>query len=104
VQAVDGGVKASEDDFDLMFEAPESGYESKFAVAFQKGAAKWTSQFIGSLYFTAHNGRCYGKLCVNVVGYRVQNGTVPVVLGSFLNPAGSRNLEIKDGFVSEAHP
>jgi hypothetical protein len=34
----------------------------------------------------------------------VKDGTVPLIINSYLNPAGSRSLEIDPGTDTEAHP
>lgn len=104
IQAIDGGFISSSDDFEKMFQAPDSGYEAKLDINFQKGTRQWTSRFNGIYYFTSRNGSCYGKVGIEVLSDVVKNGTVPMILNSYVNPAGSRNLEIDPKLVTEASP
>jgi len=87
-----------------MFEAPESGYEPEFDLSFQKGTQQWTSRLIDGFYFTSRSGQSYGKMAISIITDRIRNGSVPVTLNGYLNPAGSRNLEIDPKLVTEAHP
>jgi hypothetical protein len=64
----------------------------------------WTSRFINSFCFTSRNAGCYGKLAIEVISDVVKNGTVPVIINSYVNPSGSRNLEIDPAMVTAAHP
>ena len=104
IQAVDGGLISSSDDFEQMFLAPDFGYEPKLDINYQKDTRSWTSRFIGSFYFTSRNGNCYGKFGVEVLTDATKNDTVPVILNSYVNPTASRNLEIDPAKVTEAHP
>ena len=104
VQAVNGGFVLPTDDFDQMFQAPDSGYNARLDINFQKGTRQWTPRFIGSYYFTSRNQSSYGKLGIEFLSDVVKDGTIPVILNSYVNPSGSRNLEIDPSKMTEAHP
>lgn len=104
IQAVDGGLISCSDDFEQMFQAPDSGYESKFDINYQKGIQSWTSRFIDNFYFASRNMSFYGKLGIEVISDGVKNGTVPVILNSYINVTGSKNLEIDPQLITNAHP
>lgn len=94
IEAVNGGLISSGDDFEQMFQAPESGYDSQFVAKYQKDVRPWSTTFNGIFYFTSRSGNCYGKLGIEVLSDVVKNGTIPVILNSYANPVSSRNLEI----------
>jgi len=106
VRAIDGGVMEQGGvGLDRMFEAPHSGYAPELIRAFQKGTPDWSSSFTGGFYFTSRNARCYGKFITEIVTFRVRNGTVPTRLRGYLNPSGSRNLEVDPNkVVAPARP
>jgi len=104
IRAVDGGLFLSDKDFEQMFQAPDTGYQPQFVAAYQKGAQSWTTTLNDVFYLTSRSGRCYGKLGIEVLSDVVKNGTIPVILNSYLNPGGSRNLEINPQLVTEARP
>jgi len=104
IKAINGGLISSSDDFEQMFQAPEAGYDSEFVVDYQKGVKPWSTTFSGVFYFTSRNGNCYGKLGIEILSDVIKNGDVPVILNSYVNPAGSQNLEIDPGKVTEAQP
>ena len=104
IQAEDGGLISSSDDFEQMFQAPKLGYDPKFVVNYQKDVRPWSTTFNGIFHFTSRSGSCYGKFAIEVLSDVVKDGTVPVILNSYINPAGSRNLEIDPAKVTEAHP
>jgi hypothetical protein len=104
IQPVNGGLISSSEDFEQMFQAPESGYETEFNMEYQKDVMPWTTTFNGGYYFTSRNQGCYGKLGIEVLSDVVRDGTVPVIFNGYLNPASSRNLEIDPTKVTEAKP
>lgn len=79
---------------DKMFQAPDSGYESEFNLSFQKGTQQWTPRFVEGFYFTIQNGKEYGKMAVSIITDRIINGGASISINGYLNPTGSRNLEI----------
>jgi hypothetical protein len=96
IQVVNGGIIQDSDSlgFEKMFQAPDSGYLSEFDLSFQKGTQQWTSRFIGEFYFTTQNNQNYGKISISVITDRVKDGAIPFALNGYLNPSGSRNLEL----------
>jgi hypothetical protein len=94
IEAINGGLISSGDSFDQMFQAPETNYSPEFNITYQKKGATWSTTFIGSFYFTSRNSGCYGKLGIEFLSDVVKNGTIPVILNSYINPNSSRNLEI----------
>jgi hypothetical protein len=104
IQSVNGGLISSSEDFAQMFQAPESSYEPEFSMDYQRDVKPWTTTFNGVFYFTSRNQGCYGKIGLEVLSDVVKDGTIPVILNCYLNPAGSRNLEIDPAKVTEAHP
>jgi hypothetical protein len=99
-----GETTLSDKDFEQKFQAPDTGYQHQFVAAYQKGAQSWTTTFNDVFYLTSRSGRCYGKLGIEVLSDVVKNGTIPVILNSYLNPDGSRNLDINPQLVTEARP
>jgi hypothetical protein len=104
IQSINGGLISSSEEFEQMLQAPDTGYNSKFDIAYQKDVIPWSTTFNGGFYFSSRNGGCYGKLGIEILSDVVKNGTVPVILNSYVNPSGSRNLEIDPKLVTEAHP
>jgi hypothetical protein len=104
VQPVNGGLITSGTEFEKMYDAPESGYEPQFVVSFQKNAQPWSNGFNGGFYLRSRGGSGYGKLGLGINTDIVKNGAVLVMLNAYVNPAGSRNLELDPALVSEARP
>jgi hypothetical protein len=105
IQALDGGViPCSGVGFEEMFLAPDSGYVSSFTVDYQRSSQPWSSRFNGGFYFRSRNGATYGKLGIAVTTDVVKHGAVPVTIAGYLNPAGSRNLEVNPTLVKEVKP
>jgi protocatechuate 3,4-dioxygenase beta subunit len=96
IQMADGGIIQDSSGLGLekMFQAPDSGYAPEYNVSFQKGTQSWTSRFNDGFYFTSLGGKLYGKFALSIISDRVKDNAVPVTLNGYLNPAGSRNLEI----------
>jgi hypothetical protein len=105
VQPMDGGIFQPRDIRpDQMFEAPETGYEKEFDLAYRNGASPWSSRFKSSFYFSTRAGRCYGKLTLSITTDVVREGGALVMLSGYLNPTGFRNLEMDPALVTPAHP
>lgn len=104
IQPVDGGIISSDVRLESRFGAPDSGYDSEFDINYQKGVKPWSSAFHGGFYFKGHDGSSYGKFDIGIVIYAMKDGLVPITLDGYVNPAGSRNLEIDPKLVTEAHP
>jgi hypothetical protein len=86
-----------------MFQAPDSGYQEKITMRFLKGAENWSTTFNGLFYIKLRDGACYGKLAIEVLSDVVKDGTIPLILNSYVNETGSKNLEISSNFVAEVH-
>jgi len=88
IEAVDGGVVASTDEF--MYRAPESGYEPKLTVAVSAQDPKWSAEGKVAFYLKSHGK--YGRVTAEFTtdydrpktGFRID---------AYFNPTGSRNLE-----------
>lgn len=105
IQAVGGGlINWNDAGFENMFLAPEDGYERELVIGHQRGAKPWSSRFTGNFYFRSRNGAAYGKLSIGIVTDVVKGESVPVTISSYVNPAGSRNLELDAARVIEAKP
>lgn len=104
IQPVDGGIISSDVRLESRLGAPDSGYDSEFDINYQKGVKPWSSAFHGGFYFKGHDGSSYGKFDFGIVIYAMKDGLVPITLDGYVNPAGSRNLEIDPKLVTEAHP
>lgn len=106
MQIADGGIIQDTNGLGLekMFEAPSSGYTPEFELISDKGTQQWSPRFIGGVYFTGHGGQIYGKMIIQILTDVVKNGRIPIMINGYLNPAGSRNLEIDPKLVTEAHP
>lgn len=55
-------------------------------------------------YLKSRGGSSYGKLGLGINTTIVKDGVVFVMLNAYVNPAGSRNLELDPARVSEARP
>ncbi len=104
LQPVDGGIIPYAARMESVFLAPEAGYETKFITGYQQDALPWSSRFNGSFYLKARNGGTYSKIDFGIVTDAVKDGSVPVMISGYINPAGSRNLEINSSLVIEAKP
>jgi|ERR1035438_1621161 hypothetical protein len=102
VQPVDGGIISNNERLELMFQAPDSGYESEFDIKNEKDVSPWSSTFHGGFYFKSHGGTCCGKFNLGIVIYAIRDGLVPITIDGYINPSGSRNLEIDPKFITEA--
>lgn len=104
VQPKDGGIVPAEGRLDLRFQAPASDYESAFTLDNQTNDKDWSPSFHGGFYFKAHRDGVYGKFDLGIFTDVVKEDTIPVTLSGFINPAGSRNLEVNPALVTEAKP
>lgn len=105
LRPVNGGViENSGVGFEKTFQAPETGYKLEYVMDYQKGTPTWSAAFSGGFLVMSRNAKCYAKCTLQISTYRVENGTVPITLRGYLNPAGSRNLEVAPALLTEAHP
>jgi hypothetical protein len=82
----DGGLVENQDE--LQFEAPETGYQSTVEYNFAKDDTNWTTQVSKQFYITFGQPRKYGW-------FRIESNLAQetIFLTYAINPDGSRNLE-----------
>ena len=73
-------------------EAPASGYQPAITVNMPVGAKNWSPDCHNTYYFTAENGRDYGRIIVDLTG-DFQPPPTSFDADIYVNPSGSRNLE-----------
>lgn len=105
IHVLNGGlIQSSDIEFEKMFLAPESGYEADFIIDYRKEVQQWSSRFNSIFYFAGRDGKIYGKLGLAITTDFVRNESVPVTISGYLNPGGSRNLEVEPALVTETKP
>lgn len=104
IQPVNGGVVLYEGRMESVFLAPEGGYEPEFVISQQKDSQPWQSGFNGSFYLKSRGGRSYGKIDLGIITDTVKEGSIPIMMSGYVNPAGSRNVEVNPALVTEAKP
>lgn len=104
IRAQNGGLALSQDDYGQMFQAPEASYDPELIFDYKKDTTPWQNSVKGMYYFTSRGGEIYGKLTIDLSTYVVRDGGAYITLTGYLNPGGSRNLEIDPTLVTEAHP
>ena len=77
VQPVDGGIMPNNERLELMFQAPDSGYESEFDIKNEKDVSPWSSTFHGGFYFKSHGETCCGKFDLGIVIYAIRRWASP---------------------------
>jgi hypothetical protein len=90
VEAVDGGVLESDDEF--MYVAPENGYRTKLDITMPASAPNWSHRVKLAFYLKGRAGRLYGRVLVEFKTDSQQDKT-GFSIDSVVNPSGSRNLE-----------
>lgn len=88
IEAVDGGVIASTDEF--MYRAPESGYEPKLTISVSAQDPKWSAQRTVAFYLKSHGRYSRVKARFTTDYDRPKTG---FGIEAYTNPTGSRNLE-----------
>ena len=78
-------------DDEFPFEAPDQGYESTFHFEAKKDDANWISKWEKQFYIKVR-GKYYGRIFVQIYAFWEPPPT-GIVIKSFINPTGSRNLE-----------
>lgn len=90
IEALKGGLVVSEEE--QMFLAPEDGYQPKFTLRVPANAQDWTDTKEVAAYLRLRDGKIYGRATFGFMVGSDREGT-PIKIRSFVNPAGSRNLE-----------
>lgn len=90
ISAVNGGlIEATNADY--LNEAPESGYEPSYQIDMSATNQNWREQVGKTFYFKSRNGHVFGHFDMTVIPD--YNGTAAFRIDSYVNPAGSRDLE-----------
>jgi hypothetical protein len=71
-------------------EAPADGYQSSVAINMPSDAKNWTPSVVLSYYI--FDGKNYGRITINIMA-NYQPPPTHFEIDSYVNPAGSRNLE-----------
>ena len=71
-------------------EAPDGGYQSSVAINMPTDTKGWTASLARSYYI--YDGKNYGRITVNIIA-NYQPPPTHFEIDSYVNPAGSRNLE-----------
>ncbi len=90
VEAVDGGVIESNDE--QMYRAPAEGYQPQLVVHMSAADRKWADEKSVALYLKSRGGKHYGSVKIDVM-VGSDKPTTGLSFRSFINPAGSQNLE-----------
>jgi hypothetical protein len=88
IEAVEGGVIASTDEF--MYLAPEAGYETKLVVSMSADDPAWSPQKSVSFYLKTKGKYARVRAEFATDSEKPKTG---FMLGAYINPSGSRNLE-----------
>ena len=87
-----GGVKLAEKNDELMFEAPDSGYEPMISIV--QAAGDEFSNGKGLYVYVRTPDNKYGSIKIGVTQYN--NGKADMDGGAYFNPSGSRNLQYRE--------
>jgi hypothetical protein len=87
--AIEGGIAEATDEF--LYQAPETGYESKLRIKMDPADPNWTSVLRRQFYFRSRSGRVYGVIQMTVRPDYAGESAIQVE--SVVNPNGSRNLQ-----------
>jgi hypothetical protein len=71
-------------------EAPADGYQSSVAINMPSDTKNWTPSVVQSYYI--FDGKNYGRITINIMA-NYQPPPTHFEIDSYVNPAGSRNLE-----------
>ncbi len=89
ISAINGGFVEATGGY--LNEAPENGYNPEYEIKMMASDPKWQRELKKTLYLKSRGGQLYGRIHVTLIpDYR--NGSV-FKINSYINPAGSRNLE-----------
>ncbi len=100
---VGGGLLPVTEDFEQMYQAPADGYNIEYNAAYAKDDPRWITTYNGVFYLMSRDSRCYGKISIEVLSYQAREGKVMLIMDSYVNPRGSRNLEVDPKLVTAAN-
>jgi hypothetical protein len=106
IDGIGGGVIETQDE--LMYSAPESGYQSHYEIKISACDVPWSDEVKRQLYLKSRDGKVYARLDVEIFA-NYQDKAV-FSMKYFANPNGSRNLEYdptaqtQNLFPSQLHP
>jgi hypothetical protein len=94
----DGGISPATNEFN--FETLVEGYQLDVAVEVRRDLERgWASETEGNFFVRLADGK------YALMKFTIYAGRTPFCLiESYVNPSGSRNLELDGGLVSEARP
>jgi len=99
MQANDGGFIETTDPY--LNEAPESGYQSQYTITMSANDPNWQEEVQDkTFYLESRNGTVYGQMRVTIIPN--YNDTSVFKFESYVNPSGSRDLEIDPKKVTQA--
>ena len=90
ITAIGGGV-IEVTNASYLYEAPKSGYQQTYEVRMAAANPNWQEQIERAFYIKSRDGKVYGHFHVNIIPN--YNDTSVFDMESYVNPAGSRNLE-----------
>jgi len=80
-------------------EAPADGYQPNVQIDMPATTNKWTPDFNGSYYLESRGEKIFGRVTVRLTG-NYEPPPTHFEIDAYLNPAGSRNLEIDSSKVT----
>jgi hypothetical protein len=84
-------------------EAPEKDYQQTITISMPANTNNWTPSIQRSYFFKSRGGQNYGKVTINLMA-NYEPPPTHFEIDAYVNPAGSRNLEIDPKKVMTAHP
>ena len=90
VQVTNGGLVARNDQYPN--EAPVDGYQSQIVIDMPKDAKPWFDDYRHTYYLKIRGGQ-YGRVSLEIYA-AFEQPNVPFNFSGYVNPTGSRNLEL----------
>lgn len=91
MNVIKGGVIEVTDNSFYLNEAPENGYQPQYEIKMSSADSDWQEQAQKTFYLKSRNGQVYGRFIITAIPN--YNDTSVFKIDSYINPAGSRNLE-----------
>lgn len=92
IEAINGGLIPTDDEF--LYRAPDEGYQPKYEFTMSTNSLSWSEENKRKqFYLRSRDGEVYGALIIDVLSHYNDKSIFNVRY--FINPAGSRNLELK---------